>query len=74
MLSSRSRSYFRGLAAKLRELAAAKDRGEYGNSPQTQSLRVAVEAGIRINEALGGWAGWARDEPGLSQPAGRDSP
>ena len=70
----REAAYFHELAAKLRELAAAKDRGEYGDSPQTQSLRVAAEAGIRINEALGGWAEWARDKPDLGQSPGRDAP
>jgi hypothetical protein len=37
-------------------------------------LRVAVEAGIRINEALGGWAGWARDQPDLGQSLAPDAP
>src|SRR6266545_1101398 len=70
----REAAYFHELAAKLRDLAAAKDRGEYEDSPQTQSLRVAAEAGIRINEALGGWAEWARDKPDLGQSPGRDAP
>ncbi len=60
----REAAYFHDLAARLRELAAAKDRGEYGHSPQTQSLRVAVEAGIRINEQLGDWAVWAQSRTG----------
>jgi len=55
----REAEYFRGLAAQYRELADAKDRGEFGDSPQTQSLRIAVEAGVRLNEALAGWAEWA---------------
>ena len=50
-------------AAKYRELADAKDRGDYGYSPQTQSLRIAVEAGIRIGQALGDWADWAKTTP-----------
>lgn len=54
-------AYFRAMAARCRDLADAKDRGEYGNSPQTQSLRVTIEASIRVNEALCEWAGWARD-------------
>jgi DNA-binding PadR family transcriptional regulator len=68
----RDAAYFRGLAAKLRDLAGAKDRGEYGHSPQTQSLRVTVEAGIRINEALEGWAGWAKEQ-GARTKAGLES-
>jgi DNA-binding PadR family transcriptional regulator len=65
----REAAYFHELAAKLRGIAAAKDRGDYGDSPQTQSLRVAAEAGIRINEALGGWAEWAQSQQASGQPA-----
>jgi DNA-binding PadR family transcriptional regulator len=56
----REAAYFHALARRYRDLAEAKDRGDYGDSPQTQSLRVAVEASARINEALGGWADWAK--------------
>lgn len=59
----REAAYFRALASKYRELAEAKDRGDFGYSPQTQSLRIAVEAGIRINEALADWAEWAKTTP-----------
>jgi DNA-binding PadR family transcriptional regulator len=65
----REAAYFRDLAAKLRDLAGAKDRGEYGHSPQTQSLRGTVEAGIRINEALEGWAAWAKEQGAKEQEA-----
>jgi DNA-binding PadR family transcriptional regulator len=59
-------AFYRDLAEKYRSLAAAKDRGEYGDSSQTKSIRVAVEAGIRLNEALGEWAAWAVDhQPNL---------
>lgn len=56
-------AYFHGLAARYRELAKAKDRGDFGHSPQTQSLRIAVEAGIRITQSLGDWAEWAKSNP-----------
>src|ERR1700722_7349907 len=56
-------AFYDGLAQKYRELAAAKDRGEYGNSPQTQSIRIAAEAGIRLHQALGDWATWAAKHP-----------
>ncbi|HEX3812980.1 MAG TPA: PadR family transcriptional regulator [Mycobacteriales bacterium] len=59
----REAAYFESLAAGYRKLAEAKDRGEYGNSPQSQALRVAVEGGIRLNEALAGWAEWAKSVP-----------
>lgn len=56
----REAAYYGALAAQYRELAAAKDRGDFGHGPQTQSLRVAVEAGIRITQALAEWAEWAK--------------
>lgn len=59
----REAAYFESLAATYRQLAEAKDRGDYGTSPQTQALRMAVEAGIRLNEALAGWAEWAKTAP-----------
>jgi DNA-binding PadR family transcriptional regulator len=59
----REAAYFHALAAKYRGLADAKDRGDFGHGPQTQSLRIAVEAGIRISEALGDWAVWAKPAP-----------
>jgi hypothetical protein len=65
--------YFHSLARKYRELASAKDRGEYGDSPQTHSVRIAVEAGVRINEALGGWADWARTLPPAQTGAAGES-
>jgi hypothetical protein len=43
--------------------ADAKDRGEFGDGPQTMSLRVA----IRLPDALADGAEWARTVP----PAGR---
>jgi hypothetical protein len=45
----------------LGSVAAAKDRGDFGNSPQARSIRIAAEAGIRLTDALGSWATWARD-------------
>jgi hypothetical protein len=70
----REAEYFHGLARKYRELAQAKDRGEFGYSPQTQSLRIAVEAGVRINEALGGWADWAASAPAAGSASARSQP
>ena len=42
----------------------------YGRSPRTESLRPALGASIRINEARGGRADGAR-RPAASQEAGR---
>jgi DNA-binding PadR family transcriptional regulator len=63
----REAAYFHAMAAKYRELAEAKDRGDFGYGPPAQSLRIAVEAGIRINEALAGWAEWATARPPATQ-------
>jgi DNA-binding PadR family transcriptional regulator len=59
----REHQFFTETAELYRNIAAAKDRGEYGTSPQTQSIRVAAEAGIRVFQALADWAEWARTVP-----------
>ncbi len=59
----REAEYFHHAAAQYRALAVAKDRGDFGHSPQTQSLRIAAEAGIRITETLANWAIWAKEAP-----------
>jgi DNA-binding PadR family transcriptional regulator len=53
-------TYYRDLADQYRDYAARKDRGEFGYSEQTQSMRVTIEAGIRVYSALADWAEWAR--------------
>ncbi|WP_433682696.1 helix-turn-helix transcriptional regulator [Nocardia sp. CA-119907] len=63
----REAAYYRGLADYYREIAAAKDRGDYGTDPQTQSIRIAAEAGIRLTDALGEWAEWAQSHPPSKQ-------
>ena len=55
--------YYRDLAQQYRVLAEAKDRGDFGYSPQTQSLRVTVEAAIRLYTSLADWADWAQTVP-----------
>lgn len=57
---AREASYYQTLAGTYRQVAEAKDRGEYGDSPQTRSLRIAAEAGIRLADALADWATWAQ--------------
>ena len=61
-LESEARFYSE-LAERYRQYAAAKDRGDFGYSPQTQSMRVTVEAGIRLYSALAEWAEWAQTVP-----------
>jgi DNA-binding PadR family transcriptional regulator len=56
----REAEYYSALAATLRELAAAKERGDFGDGPQAEALRSTVEAGIRINRALAEWTDWAK--------------
>ncbi len=59
----REAAYYHAVAAKYRDLADAKDRGEYGTGPQTASLRMTVEASLRVTGALGDWANWAGQQP-----------
>jgi DNA-binding PadR family transcriptional regulator len=59
----REQRFFADTAEAMRGYAAAKDRGDFGTSPQTRSLRVAVEAGIRVYQALADWAEWAQTVP-----------
>jgi DNA-binding PadR family transcriptional regulator len=54
-------AFYHAMAEKYRSIAAAKDRGEYGDSPQTRSIRIAAEAGVRLHQTLGDWAAWAAD-------------
>ncbi|MFC7331459.1 helix-turn-helix transcriptional regulator [Marinactinospora rubrisoli] len=60
---ARESRYYAETARRFREYAAAKDRGDFGNSPQVQSIRVTVEAGVRLYDALAEWAEWARSSP-----------
>lgn len=62
-------AYFEQMAATYRTYAEAKDRGEFGTAPQTQSLRVVIEAGERLHRALAEWVAWAQTVPPAA-PAG----
>jgi DNA-binding PadR family transcriptional regulator len=59
----REQRFFAEIAGVARGYAEAKDRGDFGTSPQTRSMRVAVEAAIRIYQALADWAEWAQTVP-----------
>jgi DNA-binding PadR family transcriptional regulator len=72
----RERRHFAETAAQFRAYADRKDRGEFGTGPQTRALRMAAEAGVRVNEALADWARWAREselmtDPGFGSGGGR---
>ncbi|MBV2365202.1 PadR family transcriptional regulator [Streptomonospora nanhaiensis] len=62
----RERAHFTAMAATLRGYAESKDRGEWGSAPPTRAMRVAIEAGIRVNEALADWARWAEEADVMS--------
>lgn len=59
----REQRFFAETADVARGYAAAKDRGDFGTSAQTRSIRVAAEAAIRIYQALADWAEWAQTVP-----------
>ena len=59
----REAAHYRQVADSYRELAEAKDRGDFGDSDRTRSLRIAAEAAIRVNDALADWATWAQEHP-----------
>jgi DNA-binding PadR family transcriptional regulator len=74
---AREERFFAGTAAAFRSYADRKDRGEFGAGPQTRALRIAAEAGVRVNEALADWARWAREsgvmtDPDFGTPAAED--
>jgi len=53
------KEFFSKQAAFYEQYAAAKDRGDFGSSEQTESARITVEAALRMNRALAEWAEWA---------------
>lgn len=59
----REAEFFAAAAGRYRAYAAAKDRGEFPDTLQNRSLRIAIEGGARLYEALAGWARWAADHP-----------
>jgi DNA-binding PadR family transcriptional regulator len=52
-------AFYESMAATLRAFAESKDRGEWGDSQPTRAARMAIEAGLRVNEAMAAWATWA---------------
>ena len=54
-------AYYTRMAEFYREYGQRKDRGEFGTSPATQSMRLTVEAAVRVHEALADWARWAEE-------------
>jgi len=54
--------YFASQATFYEGYAAAKDRGEFGTSKQTESARITVEAAARLNRSLAEWAKWSQEK------------
>lgn len=52
-------AFYTERAATYRAYAQRKDAGEFGSSPQVQSMRITIEGGVRVYEALAEWAEWA---------------
>lgn len=55
--------YYRELAQAYRSYGERKDAGEFGSSPQVRAMRVTIEAGTRVFDALADWAEWAQEQP-----------
>ncbi|MGV9817013.1 helix-turn-helix transcriptional regulator [Nocardia xishanensis] len=64
---TREAEFYREKAELYRGYAMAKDRGDFGDTPQTRSMRVTIEAGVRLYESLADWAEWAKTSP-VSEP------
>jgi DNA-binding PadR family transcriptional regulator len=58
----REAEFYAAAVEQYRAHAAAKDRGEYPDTPQNRSLRIALEGGSRVYESLADWARWARTQ------------
>ncbi|WP_174505121.1 hypothetical protein [Streptacidiphilus carbonis] len=48
-------------AAAYRAYAQRKDAGEFGHTPRVQSMRITIEGGVRVYQALAEWARWAAE-------------
>ncbi|ABW10532.1 PadR family transcriptional regulator [Frankia sp. Mgl5] len=57
----REAEFFASAAGRYRAYAQATDRGDFPDTPQNRSLRLAIEGGARLYEALAGWARWAAE-------------
>jgi DNA-binding PadR family transcriptional regulator len=55
----REAQFYTEQAAAYRAYARRKDAGEFGSAPQVQSMRITIEGGVRVYEALAEWARWA---------------
>jgi DNA-binding PadR family transcriptional regulator len=55
--------FYTAMTDLYRAYAERKDRGEFGDTPPVRSMRVTIEAAIRLSEALANWAHWAADHP-----------
>lgn len=52
--------HYRALRDTYRRIAEAKDESGHAATPQGRSVRLTLEAGIRMYDALAGWADWVK--------------
>ncbi|CUU60722.1 DNA-binding transcriptional regulator, PadR family [Parafrankia irregularis] len=62
----READFFAAAASRYRTYADAADQGNVPDTPQQRSLRIAIEGGARLYEALAAWARWAAQRPELA--------
>jgi DNA-binding PadR family transcriptional regulator len=55
--------YYTEMAEQYRAYAVRKDNGEFGTGLAVQSMRVTIEAAVRLHTALADWARWAAEHP-----------
>lgn len=59
----REAAFYTDMAEQYREYGARKEAGEFGTGPAVKSMRITVEAAVRLHEALADWARWAAEHP-----------
>lgn len=62
----READFFAAAAHRYRAYANATDQGDFSDTPRNRSLRIAIEGGARLYEALEGWARWAAARPDVA--------
>ncbi|MFC4052785.1 PadR family transcriptional regulator [Actinomadura syzygii] len=72
---AREGRFYDEMAQRLRGYAESKDRGEWGTGRQARAMRIALEAGVRVNQALVDWARWAQEtDPMTAEDFGTTQP
>ncbi len=66
----REAEFYGQMAEFYQAYAERKDNGEFGYSPATQSMRITIEAAVRLNRSLAEWAEWAAAHPPTGEVSG----